>query len=300
MKKVFVGGLILLSMLLVCVCGYAAGEIRCSVSGGDRIFTVEVKTFGGDIEKIEYADCSEFYSIDMAADELFELGIDKTAVQNGKLYAEANKAYAVRAIFTDGTAAYDAFLTPICIVPSPDFYVSVTGTNGNISIVSDDKLVDMLIAEAGDTVTLRRELDAPGCWNKISIEPEIEIIWGEEIYYNDHIHEGGYQIGTFTMPMSDVTITTKSVIVYPHIYEAYTEKGNTIANLMCIWSGVIIGVKYDEKGALVEMKTVELPHMGPSYETVTIENFEADKVFAWDSIKGMNPIGDAVKVEKNN
>ena len=75
------------------------------------------------------------------------------------------------------------------------------------------------------------------------------------------------------------------------IARAYTENGNTSAELENIGSGTLIAVKYSD-GALQALKTAEAKN-----GTVTIEGIEADKVLLWDSLKGMKPLCAAKPVQ---
>ena len=71
---------------------------------------------------------------------------------------------------------------------------------------------------------------------------------------------------------------------------ASLEGGNTVVSLTGISSGVVCAIKHDgERISGVKLQSVSA--------TVTFSGFEADGIFVWDSLAGMNPLCGAVVIE---
>ena len=71
------------------------------------------------------------------------------------------------------------------------------------------------------------------------------------------------------------------------ITRAYTDNGNTVAEISNAESGAVIAARYTG-GTLTDVKYADVSDAENGI--VTIEGIEADKVFLWDSVDGMNPL----------
>lgn len=75
--------------------------------------------------------------------------------------------------------------------------------------------------------------------------------------------------------------------------EAYIDNRNTVVNLDGVSSGVIIGARYSESDTLIDIKTIDITASGQ----YVFEGYAADKIFVWDSLKGMKPLCAAIEVQ---
>ena len=174
---------------------------------------------------------------------------------------------------------------------------SVYSVDSDIKLLKDGRLVDSIMAKPGDTVTFVwcEEMNLPpGGDYLLRLTPKVDY----KLVHTDEFGEQYYRHYTFTMPAEDVRIGTIFVGTYPHIYEAYVENGNTIVGTSVINKGIVCAADYDENGALVNFKTVEYSYPAYGRYTAVLEDIEADKVFAWDSLDAMYPLCDAVNVKK--
>ena len=77
----------------------------------------------------------------------------------------------------------------------------------------------------------------------------------------------------------------------PAIVRAYTENGNTVAELENTAGGVLIAAKY------INGKLESVKYKDATNDTVIIEGIEASRVFLWDSLEGMKPLCSAFPIE---
>ncbi|MDY3972868.1 MAG: hypothetical protein SOZ28_09245 [Clostridia bacterium] len=104
-------------------------------------------------------------------------------------------------------------------------------------------------------------------------------------------NERGHEVSIYSAPSETSALSETSVpSTEKMIVSAEKSNGNTVVKLANITDGVLIGVKYNN-GVLSAMKTAEI-----NGEEVTLEKFEADKVFVWNSLEGMIPVCPAKEV----
>lgn len=95
---------------------------------------------------------------------------------------------------------------------------------------------------------------------------------------------------TATPTAAPATATPTAPPTDPMIVSAVKENGKTTVTTMNITDGVIIAVDYDDKGAVLSVKTAPV-----ASEPVVIDGIEADKVLVWNSLKEMKPLCAAYK-----
>ena len=100
--------------------------IECSTKSDGSQFTVDVRPDGDDIAKLEYVKCEERYEgiAEPTDEDLFALGTDRTKITDKTFTAQAGQKYAVRALYTDGSAAYG---TVTIDAPSKNYRYEISG-----------------------------------------------------------------------------------------------------------------------------------------------------------------------------